>query len=254
MIVIDGTKISFSNMGYFVGDKNWIHPDRVIDTYEIIFVTGGWVFIREGETDYALKKGDVLLLSPNTRHYGYRKSDDASFFWLHFYAENFEKINPRFFHVNDHYNYTLLFRRLNHLSTIGAAPSIIECEIALMLLNRHEKAQSSKLFSEIADYIQVRVASAPTVSGVAEKFGYNPDYLSKLFIKHTGLPLKKYIDSERNGFVKSLLINTNLSIKEIAEAAAFLDHGALIKFFRYNNGLTPTEFRAQNFATHTNNQ
>ncbi|MBR2617116.1 MAG: helix-turn-helix transcriptional regulator [Clostridia bacterium] len=156
--------------------------------------------------------------------------------------------------MNDHYNYTLLFRRLNHLSTIGTPSAVIECEIALMLLNRHEKAQSSKLFSEIADYIQVRVASAPTVSGVAEKFGYNPDYLSKLFIKHTGLPLKKYIDSERNGFVKSLLINTNLSIKEIASTAAFLDHGALIKFFRYNNGITPTEFRAQNFATHTNNQ
>ncbi len=254
MIIIDGTKITFSNMGYFVGKESWIHPDRVIDTYEIIFVTGGQAFIREGETDYALSKGDVLILRPNVRHCGYKKSEDASFFWLHFYAENFEKLTPRFFHVNDDYNYNLLFRRLNHLSTIGAAPSIIECEIALMLLNRRTQIKSNKLFSEIADYIRVHVSSAPTVSGVAEKFGYNPDYLSKLFIKHAGLPLKKYIDSERNGFVKSLLINTNLSIKEIAEAAAFSDDGALIKFFRYNNGITPTEFRAQNYATHTNNQ
>ena len=93
-----------------------------------------------------------------------------------------------------------------------------------------------------------------TVSNIAKNYGYNPDYLSKIFIKNTGLSLKKYINKERNVYVKSLLLNTNLSIKEIAEQANFIDDGAFIKFFRYNNAQTPTEFRSKNYGTHMNNK
>ena len=255
MIEIDGLRLQFSYMGYFVGEKDWIHPCFTLDTYEIIFVTGGTVYIREGDTDYTLNKGDAIILRPGVMHKGFKRSDDTSFFWLHFYSNNFEGFTENLFHANDYYNYELLFRRLNHLNTIGANKSLIECELALMLLNRkYPTERNNKLFFEIADYIKVHIASGLSVTSVAQKFGYNPDYLSKIFIKNTGLSLKKYIDRERNGFVKSLLVNTNLTIKEIAENAGFDDDGAFIKFFRYNNNQTPTDFRSQNYATHTNNK
>ena len=79
-------------------------------------------------------------------------------------------------------------------------------------------------------------------------------YSSKIFIKNTGLSLKKYINKERNVYVKSLLLNTNLTIKEIAEQTNFVDDGSFIKFFKYNNAQTPTEFRSSYYGTHTNNK
>lgn len=255
MIQLEKTEIKFSNMGYFVGSEGWMHPDITIKTYEIIFVTGGEVFIREDETDYVLRKGDLLVLRPNVRHLGYKSSDNASFFWLHFYAKNYEEIGAYFFHPGAFYHYELLFRRLNHLATIGADRRLIECEIALILLGSCERdSGQSKLFSDVAEYVRIHVATAPTVAAVADVFGYHPDYLSKIFIKNTGMSLKKYIDRERNEYVKSMLLNTNLTVKEIAYSAHFADDGAFIKFFRYNNGQTPSQFRSKYHATHTNNK
>ena len=172
MININDLEIEYAYMGHFVGDKDWIHPDRVIDTYEIIFVTDGQVYINEGGVDYVLEKGDALVMRPGVRHYGYKKSDDTSFFWFHFYAKNYESVGDYRFKVADYYNYELLFRRLNHLATIGAPSAVIECEFALMLLNRKmELGENNKLFFEVADYIKVHIASAPTVSFIAQTFG-----------------------------------------------------------------------------------
>ncbi|MBR2988666.1 MAG: AraC family ligand binding domain-containing protein, partial [Clostridia bacterium] len=178
MIEIDGVKLEFAYMGYFVGEKDWIHPQFTLDTYEIIFVTSGTVYIQEDEKYYTLYKGDAIILRPGVMHKGYKSSDDTSFFWFHFYSNNFDGFSENLFHASDYYNYELLFRRLNHLATIGANKSIIECEIALMLLNRkYSPTQNNKLFFEVADYIKVHIANGLTVSSVAQKFGYNPDYL-----------------------------------------------------------------------------
>lgn len=252
MIKLDSFSLAFSNMGYFTGANDWIHPSRIIDTHEIIFVTKGTVYIREGETDYALSRGDMLIMRPNVRHLGTKPSCDCAFYWLHFSVDNDSAIPRRFFKPKDYYNYELLFRKLNHLATISHNPNLIECELALLLLRQGEILTDDKLFFEVQDFIKTNIALAPTVDALAKKFSYSPDYLSKIFIKNAGVSLKKYIDSERNAFIKSMLINTNLQIKEIASVAGFIDDGALTKFFKYNNKVSPTEFRSRYYATHTN--
>ena len=40
----------------------------------------------------------------------------------------------------------------------------------------------------------------------------------------------------------------------MAKAAGFDDYRAFLKFFRYHEGLTPTEFRNLYYNTHTNNK
>lgn len=252
MIKLDGFSIAFSNMGYFTGANDWTHPSRIIDTYEIIFITKGTVYIREGDTDYILERGDMLIMRPNVRHYGTKSSSDCAFYWLHFKLDNGSVISNRYIKTKDHYNYELLFRKLNHLATISKSPNLVECELALLLLDKSDKFTDDKLFFEVQDFIKTNIALAPTVDSIAKKFSYSPDYLSKIFIKNTGVSLKKYIDSERNAFIKSMLINTNLQIKEIASVASFIDDGALTKFFKYNNKVSPTEFRSRYYATHTN--
>jgi AraC-like DNA-binding protein len=239
-------------MGFFNASSNWIHPARVIDTYEMIFVTKGIVYIREGNTDYALKRGDMLIMRPNVRHYGTKSSSDCSFYWLHFNLSDISIFDSRYKQVKDYYNYELLLRRLNHLATINSNIAEIECELALLLLKKSHIDTNNKLFYEVQDFVKTHIAHAPTVKSVSIKFRYSPDYLSKIFIKNCGLPLKKYIDHERNAFIKSLLINTNLSIKEIASISHFFDDGSLTKFFKYNNHLSPTEFKSRYYATHTN--
>jgi AraC-like DNA-binding protein len=44
--------------------------------------------------------------------------------------------------------------------------------------------------------------------------------------------------------LKRVLAHTDVSVKELAERAAFDEPTNLVKFFRHHTGMTPLEFRA----------
>lgn len=254
MITTDsGLQLRFSNMGKFVGGKNWTHPRVVTATYELIFVTDGEVYLEEAGERFILRRGDLLCLKAGLSHGGYRKSDDCAFFWLHFYADGYDTVGVYRAHLSDLYNAGLFFKELDHLAITSDDKMIIECKLTAFLLQLKGLGQEkNKLFSDVCEYIRVHIAEGSSVRDVAAKFGYSSDHLSKQFTAACGLCLKKYISRERNAYVKNLLVNTQMSVKEIADAANFEDDNAFVKFFKYNNGMTPTQFRNRCYASHTN--
>lgn len=255
MIAIDADScISFSNMGLFVGGDDWMHPEISTPTHELVFVIKGSIFIEEAGTKFALSRGDMLLLNAGAVHKGYEKSDGASFFWLHFFAENPERFCVKHARITDVYNCVSFFSRLNHLAKTGADKALVESMLLAFLLEKKSlAAEKNKLFHDVREFIRINVAAAPKVKDVAGKFGYNPDYLSRVFTANCGLPLKKFIDKERLNFICGLLQTTTLTLKEIAAKASFEDENALIKFFGNRCGCTPTHFRNRCYDSHLNN-
>lgn len=251
----DGISIKFSNMGHFIGGERWRHPEISIDTYEIIFVTAGEVYIEEEGSFYLLTEGDMLCLRPGLTHRGYKETDNTRFYWLHFWADNYNKIGMYQHRTENTHNYKLFFRQMNHLACDKSNNNLIECKLAAFLLEAlGEQSRKSKLFSDVSEHVRINIAAAPTVQSVAEAFGYNSDHLSRVFVKNSGIPLKAYIDRERNAYIKHLLLSTNMTVREIADVASFENDNLLIKFFKYNNAMTPTEFRNRYHASHTNNK
>lgn len=255
MIKFNDAFIDFSNMGLFVGGKNWSHPKIANKTHELIFVIKGEVFLREGGVYHALKAGDMLCLLPDVVHEGYKPSDGASFFWLHFYAENYEKFGVYKKSVPSIYDYASTFKNLNHLAKIQADKILIESKLLSLLLElKGSGNKEDKLFHDVAEHIRINITLAPKVGKIAETFGYNPDYLSRLFIKNCGLSLKKYIDKERVAYISDRLLNTSASLKEIAAECNFEGDNSLIKFFTARKGVPPVRYRNGIFATHLNNK
>ncbi len=256
MITFDtGAQLTFSNMGLFIGNEGWIHPEANLSTHELIFVVKGNVFLQEGDKYFDLKEGDLICLKPELTHKGTKKSDNASFFWLHFWANKYEDFGVYESFVPDLYNCSQFFTTLNHLAITGTDKRLIECRLAAFLLElKVNNTMKNKLFSDISEYIRVNVSNALTVSDIARIFGYNADYLSKLFTKFSGLPLKKYIDNERSAYIKNLLLTTSMTLKEIASQTGFEDDNTLIKFFKRNNACSPSQFRNSHYASHTNNK
>jgi len=254
MIIIDDkTHIEFSNMGEFIGEGEWIHPEISTKTYEIIFVTKGDVFLDEDGVKYDLAPGDLICLKPGLVHKGYKHSSGVRFFWLHFFAEHYDEIGVYKHKASDDYNYSAFFKQLCHLATLDADKALIECKLVAFLLDIKRGAiGKNKLFSDVCEYVRVHIADNPSVTSISEHFSYNPDYLTKVFLKNAGIGLKRYVDRERNAYVKNLLLTTTKSLKEIADACAFDSDNSLIKFFKYNNGISPTAFRNTYYASHTN--
>ena len=251
----NGVSLDFMNMGLFIGGKAWVHPQVSIATYELILVTQGEVFIEENGKYYHLKQGDLMCLRPGVMHRGYRETDGTCFFWLHFYSDNYEKLGIWLHHVTDLYNTALLFKQLGHLSGDPANKYLIECKLATFLFDIVRGASSqSKLFSDICEYIRINISAVPSIKAISEKYSYSPDYLSRVFKANCGLSLKSYIDTQRNSYIKHLLLNTNMTVKEISYAASFENDNALVKFFKYHTKMTPTEFLDVYSGTHINNK
>jgi YesN/AraC family two-component response regulator len=93
-----------------------------------------------------------------------------------------------------------------------------------------------------------------TVSEIADHYGYNVDYIGKLFKANFGLSLKKYIALQRLNLAKDLLLTTMLSVKQIAGEIGYEDENAFVKFFVYHEKMSPTVFRNNYFNTHINNR
>ncbi len=249
----DGAYLDFSNMGLFIGGEDWIHPTVANATYELIFLVGGVAYLEEEGRRYVLHPGDLLCLRPGVLHGGYRKSSGTVFFWLHFFAGNYTRFGVDYKKVSDTYHVAALMKKLNHLAMTQADRALIESMLLAFLLEmKHADGRENKLFHDVREYIRTQVETAPKVCEIAARFGYNADHLSRLFKKNSGWSLKQYIDRERTAWVSDRLLNTAMTLKEIAAAGGFENDNALIKFFSVRVGCSPTQYRNRHFATHTN--
>ena len=69
MITLDNkVNLTFSNMGLFDTESPWTHPVVTIDSFELIFVTEGTVSLYEGDKNFELNKGEMILLFPGVTH------------------------------------------------------------------------------------------------------------------------------------------------------------------------------------------
>lgn len=67
-----------------------VHIRRQLEEFVLYFVLSGDMYLREGERDYQLGSGDMLLLDPRREHRGIRAAD-CTYFYIHFYHDRLEE-------------------------------------------------------------------------------------------------------------------------------------------------------------------
>lgn len=78
---------------------------------------------------------------------------------------------------------------------------------------------------------------------IAKAVNANRYYLSHIFKAETDFSPMQYVTRLRLGEAQNLLINTDLSVTEIAAAVGYNDSNYFQKVFRRNVGLTPGNYR-----------
>lgn len=248
--------------GLFYTEDCWRHPDRVIDTFEIIYVVEGSVHLHENEARYTLRKGDLYLLQPGISHGGWQDSTGkTSFYWIHFTAPSLSALHvePGLTSILDHYRFPVMLRQLLHIGNAQEYPDYTIHSALLLLLGElaaaqaQNSSQGAPLLASVSEYIRINTGRQLSVRDVAEHFGYHPDYISSLFRKNYGLSLKQYINNAQISAIKGLLVTTNLSMKELAAQLGWDNENEFIHFFKYHSGISPAKFRSMFVNTHMNN-
>lgn len=101
------------------------------------------------------------------------------------------------------------------------------------------------LINRVLLHIQRHIADPEKlrVEHLAGQFNLSPNYVGEYFRKYTGESLQTYVASSRMKLVAQRLLQSNLTISEIADELGFTDESHLSRQFRKHYGTSPTAFR-----------
>jgi len=110
-------------------------------------------------------------------------------------------------------------------------------------VDERTKSQYKNISDEIIHIVQQEYDSELTLNYIAEKLHYNPNYLSSIFRKETNTSFSDYLSLFRLKKAKEWLLETDMTVKEIAEKLNYNNSQNFIRSFRKIEGTTPGRYR-----------
>lgn len=105
---------------------------------------------------------------------------------------------------------------------------------------------------EIAEWLRTHYDENCSLQELATKFCYHPAYLSTFFKNGIGMTLTCYLTKLRIASVKNLLLNTDMTIVQIAQESGFSDDKHLMRVFKAQEYITPSQYRYSFFRKKIN--
>ena len=105
----------------------------------------------------------------------------------------------------------------------------------------------SLLVARAQEYILENVNRELGVSDIAEALTVSREHLTRVFQEQTGMTPKGYILSRKMNLACDLLLNSQLSCKEIAERVGYSDPTSFSRAFRRLTEMTPGELRENGY-------
>lgn len=245
--------VKYNYSGKFTSiDDQWIHLTRVLPDYELIFVSEGSVHISNQDVDLILKPGDYAIFEPGKLQSGIAKSF-CTMYWLHFEASHDETF-PMHGSLKSLDRLIVLMKQLQgaelhygKTEQLNDFVRVILGEICMQedLNERQGETQRNDLvIREVLEFVRLNISGDIKVRQIAHYFGYNEKYISEMIKIATGLSLKQYITTLRLELACSLLLETNLSVKDIAAKVGYNSDQNFMRQFKKVIDVSPTEYRS----------
>ena len=103
--------------------------------------------------------------------------------------------------------------------------------------------KSDFLMGELLDYIAVHYTENLNLKLLAEKFGYEYHYLSRLLSKNYNINFKELLNRYRMEKALELLQETDMSITEVAMKSGFQSIRNFNLIFKQSTGVSPNEYK-----------
>ena len=96
---------------------------------------------------------------------------------------------------------------------------------------------------DVAAYLCEHAREQITLTDVANHFALSPSHLSRVFHQETGFGVREYLVHYRIRLACDLLLNSGLSVTQIADQCGFSDSNYFGDAFKKATGLSPRDYR-----------
>lgn len=144
------------------------------------------------------------------------------------------------------FNFNISMVEMNNLETIEEVNKkfvgFFEEAIKGMLENKNSK--HDQLIESIIEMIEKGYKDINlSVNTIADQLNITPNYLNRIFKKHTSVSVSQYINEIRIENIKIILETTARPINEIAEECGFANTSYFYTLFKKAYGITANEYR-----------
>src|SRR6266403_425826 len=95
----------------------------------------------------------------------------------------------------------------------------------------------------VREYVEVHLGESIDLAMLAGVAGLSVNHFARQFKQSAGVTPHVYLTQKRVERAREMLVQTDLSLAEIAFTVGFFDQGHLARHFRHRLGTTPREFR-----------
>lgn len=243
--------------------------------YEFYYLLSGIRRIFINDTIYSVKKGDLIIIPKGELHRttyigGETHERIVMVFSDAFIDPLINTLNPdtvkKFFDVRqisippnrrDYVEelFEKIIREHNGIDQYSDSMlTVYVYELILFVFRCNENAKTAypagdigdDIISDAARFISGNFTQNFSLAQLAAKYNMSPSYFSRKFKLCTGFGYKEYLITVRTIEACRLLLNTDMSITEIAEKCGFEDSNYFGDCFKKIKGISPREYRKAN--------
>lgn len=269
--------------GYYEAGREWCYKDVISPFSRLYLIDRGEAWIYMNREKFHLTEGDLFLIPKFTYHayqceeqmnhyyicfldqfIGEKSLFDCFRFRYQTQAGELEKcLMKRFLELNPdcqisdpdpkaYDNRADLFERAHGKSLREISSDLESKGILLQLFARFVEREEPLAVSgfeqhvgmnKVFHYINNHLDRPITVRELAEVMCVSPDHFSRLFKNVNGMPPNRFVQMKRIERAQTLLLLSDLSIKEVAEAVGIPNLSQFSKLFHKMAGVAPRSFR-----------
>ncbi|MEM8524434.1 MAG: AraC family transcriptional regulator [Bacteroidota bacterium] len=239
-----------SQYDYTIETTPWHYHENLY----FMFVLRGEMLDYNKNTKSLLPAGSLMFNNWQEQHYGHRHSSEAAGFHVEFERSWFEKNE-----VNLH-----IFEESQKVEDPHIRLLIAKIYFEFLLSDKHSELSTDLLLLQVCDALSVRKyvdksgipswvvklkeilhddPSNITLQSLSKELGVHPVHISRAVPKYLSVGLGAYIRKVKLSKATNLLLDSNLSLTEIAYQAGFSDQSHFNHVFKFYYKIAPGQFR-----------
>ena len=246
---------------------DWYFNNIVVGYVKFYLITDGECMIIINGEEHVARAGMLFLLPFNATQTLYiTAGNTVTKYWFHCtlpcQKKDFTELVrlPYYVYVGDDLYVEGLFRKiLSYEKDTKLTAKLDQKADILRLLSFYirlsevttPRVNDDSRMSLITSYIDEHLSSTISIKALSGLLHFHPNYFIRFFKEMTGYTPLEYINNQRIDLAKTLLLNGNAIIQDVASQTGFNRTDYFARCFRKKTGFTPTEYQRVAIQKHT---
>lgn len=232
------------------------YPTHLHQGFELILLTEGEMKVTINQQEFSLKAGESILVFPNELH---SLTSEHSRHILFIFSEKLIRAfcvkyaglvpNSRIITPSPYLCEALC--SLSSASTSVELKGVLYSYAALLEKQAdftQKLGENGDIMQRIFAFVEENYLKSCTLADLSISLGYNHSYISRLFMRMTGMHYNSYVNMRRLSSASYLLRNSDLSVLECSIESGYRSLRSFNRNFKEFFGISPAEYRSENAA------